>query len=94
MGKSLTLLQSRGILICSTCDKPIVGESIMIPNKLSSKVFKWAYHTSPTECANAPDLIRKIGDEMEEPRHITELKPDYKSAMDIRGTPTTDMPMR
>lgn len=58
MGKSLTLLQSRGILICSTCDKPIVGESIMIPNKLNSKVFKWAYHTSPTECANAPDLIK------------------------------------
>ena len=26
------------------------------------------------------------------PRHITELKPDYKQAMDIRGTPTTVCP--
>jgi len=25
-------------------------------------------------------------------KHITELKPDYKSAMDIRGTPTTICP--
>jgi hypothetical protein len=29
---------------------------------------------------------------MKEPKHITELKPDYKSAMDIRGTPTTVCP--
>jgi hypothetical protein len=28
----------------------------------------------------------------QEPRHITELKPDYKTAMDIRGTPTTVCP--
>lgn len=29
---------------------------------------------------------------MEEPKHITELKPDYKNAMDIRGTSTTVCP--
>jgi GTP cyclohydrolase FolE2 len=29
---------------------------------------------------------------MTEPKHITELKPDYKKAMDIRGTPTTVCP--
>jgi GTP cyclohydrolase FolE2 len=35
----------------------------------------------------------RIGtDSMTEPRHITELKPDYKSAMDIRGNPTTVCP--
>lgn len=28
----------------------------------------------------------------EEPIHITELKPDYESAMDIRGTSTTVCP--
>ena len=54
---SKTLLQSRGILICSACDKPIVGESIMIHNKLRD-ILKWAYHTSSTECANAPDLVK------------------------------------
>lgn len=26
------------------------------------------------------------------PRHITELKPDYTQAMDMRGTPTTVCP--
>jgi hypothetical protein len=36
---------------------------------------------------------RKIGtDRMTEPKHISELKPDYKTAMDIRGTPTTICP--
>jgi GTP cyclohydrolase FolE2 len=30
--------------------------------------------------------------EQEEPKHITELKPDYKQAMDIRGTSTTVCP--
>jgi hypothetical protein len=42
-----------------------------------------------------PNHYRKIGtDRMtgQEPRHITELKPDYKTAMDIRGTPTTVCP--
>ena len=29
---------------------------------------------------------------MLEPRHITELKPDYSTAMDIRGEPTTVCP--
>jgi hypothetical protein len=29
---------------------------------------------------------------MTEPKHISELKPDYKTAMDIRGTPTTICP--
>lgn len=28
----------------------------------------------------------------EEPLHITELRPDYTSAMDVRGEPTTTCP--
>jgi hypothetical protein len=33
-----------------------------------------------------------VEESWKEPKHITELKPDYKSAMDIRGTPTTVCP--
>jgi hypothetical protein len=33
-----------------------------------------------------------VEESWKEPKHITELKPDSKSAMDIRGTPTTVCP--
>lgn len=43
--------------------------------------------------AQAQSHYERTGiDRVEEPKHITELKPDYKKAMDIRGNPTTVCP--
>jgi hypothetical protein len=59
-------------------------------------MLQWAYplHHQPSALTHLILIKEELEDEMEEPKHITELKPDYKSAMDIRGTPTTSMPMR
>lgn len=43
--------------------------------------------------AQKQNHYERIGtDRVEKPRHITELKPDYEKAMDIRGNPTTVCP--
>lgn len=50
-----TKLQSKNIVFCSACSKPIAGDYFTIKNKLHGKE-KWSYHTTVDECANAPAI--------------------------------------
>jgi hypothetical protein len=52
-----TKLQSKDIVLCANCNKPVTGEALVVKNKLRDKE-KFVYHTTPTECANAPQLAR------------------------------------
>ncbi len=52
---SKTRLQSKNIVFCSACSKPIAGDYFTIKNKLHGKE-KWSYHTTVAECANAPAI--------------------------------------
>lgn len=47
-------LEEMGIFICDACDKPIVEGLVIVPSKVGERKH-WNYHSSPTNCANAPE---------------------------------------
>lgn len=50
-----TKLQSKDILFCGSCAKPVTGEHIKVANKFGNTT-KWVYHLTPRECADAPHI--------------------------------------